>query len=75
MNDKFKAGGIVLAGIIGASSLVLSTDADQKRDKDCSDFNSQKEAQAFFTAESSLKGNDFHGLDRDGDGIVCETLP
>jgi hypothetical protein len=38
-------------------------------DRNCSDFNSQGEAQAFF--ESAGPG-DPHGLDQDGDGFVCE---
>ena len=47
----------------------LSTGDD---DKDCSDFSTHAEAQAFF--ESQVSG-DPHGLDRDGDGLACETLP
>lgn len=38
-------------------------------DKDCSDFDTQAEAQAHYRAD----GTD--GLDADGDGIACETLP
>lgn len=41
-------------------------------DRDCSDFSSHAEAQAFF--EDAGPG-DPHGLDRDGDGEACETLP
>ena len=41
-------------------------------DKDCTDFATHAEAQAFF--ESAGPG-DPHRLDRDGDGIACETLP
>lgn len=43
-------------------------------DKDCSDFKTQKEAQSFFLSNGG-PSNDPHGLDRDGDGIVCESLP
>lgn len=42
-------------------------------DKDCSDFSSQAEAQAFFDAHNPSQ--DPHNLDGDGDGRVCETLP
>jgi endonuclease YncB( thermonuclease family) len=42
-------------------------------DKDCDDFSSQKEAQEFF--ESHDPAEDPHGLDADGDGEACETLP
>lgn len=41
-------------------------------DRDCSDFSTHAEAQDFF--ENAGYG-DPHGLDRDGDGIACETLP
>lgn len=41
-------------------------------DRDCSDFRTQKEAQAFFEAAGP---GDPHGLDRDGDGIACDSLP
>lgn len=43
-----------------------------QRDMDCSDFRSQREAQAFY--DDSGPG-DPHGLDRDNDGEACETLP
>ncbi len=42
-------------------------------DKDCKDFKTQREAQEFFEANDPT--NDPHGLDRDEDGRVCETLP
>lgn len=41
-------------------------------DRDCSDFATQKEAQAFF---ESCGPEDTHRLDGDSDGTVCETLP
>ncbi|MFC7440495.1 thermonuclease family protein [Laceyella putida] len=41
-------------------------------DKDCSDFKTQKEAQAFF--EQAGPG-DPHRLDGDGNGVVCAGLP
>lgn len=43
-------------------------------DKDCSDFSSQAEAQAFFEAAGGPE-RDPHKLDRDGDGLACESLP
>lgn len=42
-------------------------------DKDCTDFLTQSEAQAFFE-ENGGPSSDPHNLDRDGDGIVCESL-
>lgn len=40
-------------------------------DVDCSDFDTQEEAQAVLDADPT----DPYGLDRDGDGLACETLP
>lgn len=42
-------------------------------DKDCSDFATQAEAQAFFEAEGG-PARDPHHLDSDGDGLACESL-
>ncbi len=43
-------------------------------DKDCGDFSSQAEAQAFFEAAGG-PASDPHRLDSDSDGQVCESLP
>ncbi|MDC3417432.1 thermonuclease family protein [Aquibacillus salsiterrae] len=43
-------------------------------DKNCSDFNTQDEAQAFFEAAGG-PDQDPHNLDGDGNGVVCESLP
>ena len=40
-------------------------------DRNCSDFDSQAEAQEFY--EDAGPG-DPHGLDGDGDGVACESL-
>ncbi|ABC46393.1 thermonuclease family protein [Salinibacter ruber] len=45
-------------------------------DRDCSDFDTQPEAQRFFERHrSDSSGGDPHNLDRDGDGQACESLP
>lgn len=41
-------------------------------DRDCADFSSQAEAQAFFEANGG-PSQDRHGLDPDGDGVACEA--
>jgi hypothetical protein len=41
------------------------------QDKDCKDFQTQTEAQAFYNQDT----RDPSGLDGDGDGIACEALP
>ena len=38
----------------------------------CGDFETQAEAQAVF---DYCGPEDVHGLDNDGDGVVCESLP
>lgn len=41
-------------------------------DRDCGDFSTHAQAQAYFEANGP---GDPSGLDRDGDGEACETLP
>ena len=43
-------------------------------DRNCSDFATWAEAQAFYKAAGG-PGSDRHRLDRDGNGIACESLP
>jgi len=50
----------------------IDTSSYSDGDKDCTDFATHAEAQAFFEAAGA---GDPHRLDRDGDGIACETLP
>lgn len=113
MKNSLIAGGIVLAGIVGAMTLggsdttrVETTDNPYDRniynfdtqtqeppkktltedndystersyeefeDRDCGDFSSQTEAQRFFESEGG-PSYDPHGLDRDKDGIACESI-
>lgn len=41
----------------------------------CSDFSTQRSAQACFDYCWAERGFDVHRLDRDDDGIACESLP
>ena len=43
-------------------------------DRDCRDFKTHAEAQAFFVAAGGPR-SDPHRLDADHDGSACETLP
>ncbi len=43
-------------------------------DRDCSDFATHAEAQAFFLSQGG-PSNDPHRLDSDRDGVACESLP
>jgi len=42
------------------------------RDRDCSDFKNQRQAQKFFKKHHGSKRNDPHRLDADHDGKACE---
>lgn len=48
------------------------TSSTSSGDRDCSDFSTQKEAQAFFIANGG-PSSDPHRLDADHDGIACES--
>ncbi len=54
-----------------ALTLLLGPAAGAQADLDCSDFDTQQEAQAELRRDPS----DPHGLDADNDGIACEELP
>ena len=41
----------------------------------CSNFTTQSEAQEVYDTCNSAENPDRHGLDRDGDGIACQSLP
>ncbi len=45
-----------------------------REDKDCSDFKTQEEAQAYFVSKGG-PASDPDKLDSDKDGVVCESLP
>ena len=47
---------------------------EEDDDRNCSDFDTWREAQDFYESEGG-PASDAHGLDRDGDGIACESLP
>lgn len=52
---------------------LLPTSAAHAADRDCSDFDTQAQAQRFFLDHSPRL--DPHRLDADGDGRACESLP
>ena len=41
----------------------------------CSNFSTQPEAQEVYDTCHSSENPDRHGLDRDGDGVACQSLP
>lgn len=44
-------------------------------DKNCSDFSTHQEAQDYFDQNGGSSTNDVDGLDGNGDGIACSSLP
>jgi len=59
---RYAAGGVLVPALTGCPA------AD---DQNCSDFATQPDAQEVLDADRS----DPYGLDVDGDGVACETLP
>jgi len=51
-----------------------STEGKAADDYNCSDFETQQEAQTFFERVGGV-GNDVNRLDGDNDGEACESLP
>ena len=51
---------------------MLSTSGE---DKDCSDFATHAQAQAYFESKGGSPTNNVDRLDSDHDGIACESLP
>lgn len=51
-----------------------TTRSFESGDYDCTDFDTQEDAQEFYEEEGG-PDEDPHNLDRDGDGVACETLP
>ena len=41
----------------------------------CSNFSTQEEAQEVYDTCYTAERPDRHGLDRDGDGVACQSLP
>jgi LPXTG-motif cell wall-anchored protein len=62
--------------LIAALVLALSAApaALAQADKDCADFSSQAEAQAYFEANGGSPTNNVDNLDADHDGQACEAF-
>lgn len=55
------------------SDTEVQSHTEYQADKDCSDFSTQQEAQDFFIEQGGPE-KDPHKLDRDKDGIACESI-
>lgn len=51
-----------------------ATNTSNSGDKDCADFNTHAEAQAYFNSNGGSPSNNVDRLDNDHDGIACESL-
>lgn len=63
---------VALAAALVALALTAAP-ASAFRDRDCSDFSTQAQAQRFFKKHHPRR--DPHRLDADHDGLACEDLP
>ncbi len=72
---KKALGPLVLALVAASTASIVVPALSQaaRRDRDCSDFRTQRQAQRFFERHDPAR--DPHRLDRDGDRIACEELP
>jgi hypothetical protein len=66
-----------LAVLMFALALIASASLAQPAaafyDRDCADFDTQKQAQRFYKKHNPSR--DPHRLDADHDGLACESLP
>lgn len=60
---------LATAAVAAGSGLAAAATAG---DKDCSDFATQQDAQAYFIAQGGNAKNNVDRLDGDHDGIACE---
>jgi excalibur calcium-binding domain-containing protein len=63
----------IAAAAIAAIALASAAPLASAGDKDCSDFNTWREAQKFYKRHGGPQ-RDPHRLDADHDGIACESL-
>jgi hypothetical protein len=66
------AAALAVATLLAAvTALLVLPGIAHAKDHNCQDFAYQEDAQAYFDAQSGDPDN----LDRNGDGVACETLP
>jgi LPXTG-motif cell wall-anchored protein len=58
-----------------AAAVLLLPAAAKAQDKDCRDFTSQSEAQAFFESIGGSASNNADNLDANHNGVACEVFP
>jgi hypothetical protein len=65
------ASAIVIVGMTCTATAFAADSVAMEKNLNCSDFDTQEEAQAVLDDDKS----DPHGLDRDKDELACESLP
>lgn len=66
---------VLLPAVAGAQAPGDTVDVVVPEDRNCSDFQSQQDAQGWYDAIGIITGeSDAHDLDADGDGQPCEGL-
>ena len=65
----------LVAAVGAALPLTVIHETAAFRDRDCSDFSTQRRAQRWFTRHGGSATRDPWNLDADNDGIACENLP
>jgi endonuclease YncB( thermonuclease family) len=71
-------GTLLIALLIAAFGILLGghgNDVAVAADKDCSNFATQAQAQAYFDSKGGSPTNNVDNLDGDGDMVACESLP
>lgn len=71
-SEQNRQSGLLCTGT--PASTTTSTSATPVTDKNCSDFATQPDAQAFFLAHGGSPTNNVDGLDANHNGIACEGL-
>jgi len=66
---------VILSGCSTETDRVQSSLGRYHVDKDCADFATHSQAQAYFNANGGGPSNNFDNLDADHDGRACEALP
>lgn len=74
MTHRRRALASLLVTLLVGGLTSVAGPAQAMGDKDCGDFATQAEAQAFYLANGGPAA-DPHRLDAEGDGLACETLP
>jgi hypothetical protein len=59
----------------GWKAVAIRSSVSSAGDKDCKDFATHAEAQAYFEGRGGSPSDNVDRLDNDHDGIACESLP